>query len=126
MASLRAEVEERFRELHDRIVAGLQQLEGPAATFRRTTWERPGGGGGEMSELRGQLFEKGGCNFSKVSGAQYPSAIAGGAQGEGRAPGGGENDTALGIQPPRPEELAGKPFFATGVSLVLHPRNPNV
>src|SRR5256886_15149038 len=104
MQAFRAEVEQGFRELRDRIVAGLEQLEGSGATFRRTTWERPGGGGGEMSELRGQLFEKGGCNFSKVSGAQYPSAIAGGAQGEGRAPGGGENDTALGIQPPRRSE----------------------
>jgi coproporphyrinogen III oxidase len=32
----------------------------------------------------------------------------------------------LGIRPPRPEELVGKPFFATGVSLVLHPRSPFV
>src|SRR5436305_12783111 len=125
MPAFRAEVEERFRDLRDRIVSRFEELEG-GAKFRRTAWERPGGGGGEMSELRGQLFEKGGCNFSKVSGSQYPSAIAGGAQGEGKAPGGSEDDAKLGIQPPRPEELAGKPFFATGVSLVLHPRNPFV
>src|SRR3954454_25010362 len=117
MDAFRGEVEGHFRALRDRIVAHLQQLEGPSAQFQRTSWQRPGGGGGEMSELRGQLFEKGGCNFSKVSGSQYPAAIAGGAQGEGKTPGGGEDDAKLGIEPPRPEELAGKPFFATGVSL---------
>jgi coproporphyrinogen III oxidase len=116
MASLRAEVEERFRDLRDRIVAGLQQLEGPAATFRRTPWERQGGGGGEMSELRGELFEKGGCNFSAVHGERFPPA----------PPGAAHASHGDDVQPPKVDELAGKPFFATGVSLVLHPKNPFV
>jgi coproporphyrinogen III oxidase len=113
---MREQVEQGFRELRDRIVAGLQELEGPAATFRRTPWERPGGGGGEMSELRGELFEKGGCNFSAVHGERFPSAPP------GAAPASHGDD----VRPPGPEELAGKPFFAAGVSLVLHPKNPFV
>src|SRR5437016_10590355 len=117
MQAFRAEVEQRFRELRDRIVAGLEQLEGSGATFRRTGWQRPGGGGGEMSELRGEVFEKGGCNFSSVSGDRYPGVP------EGRV---AEGDDALGVRPPRAEEIAGKPFFAAGVSLVMHPRNPFV
>jgi coproporphyrinogen III oxidase len=116
MPSLRAEVEERFRDLRDRIVAALQALEGPGATFRRTQWQREGGGGGEMSELRGELFEKGGCNFSAVHGDRFPPAPPGAAHGS-------HGDD---VQPPKLEDLAGMPFFATGVSLVLHPKNPFV
>ena len=71
MQDFREEVEQRFRELRNRIVARLEELQGSGATFRRTAWQRPGGGGGEMSELRGELFEKAGCNFSAVQG---PSA----------------------------------------------------
>src|SRR2546428_14038223 len=74
MQAFRAEVEQRFRELRDRIVAGLEQLEGSGATFRRTGWERPGGGGGGMSELRGELFEKTGCKFSAAPGDRFPPA----------------------------------------------------
>ncbi len=117
MGTLRAEVEAHFRGLRDRIVAGLEELETSGKRFRRTSWQRPGGGGGEMSELRGELFEKGGCNFSAVSGDRYPGVP------EGRA---APEDAALGVEPPLPEEVAGKPFFATGVSLVIHPRNPFV
>lgn len=117
MSTLRAEVEAHFRGLRDRIVARLEELESSGAKFRRTAWQRPGGGGGEMSELRGELFEKGGCNFSAVSGDRYPGVP------EGRA---AEDDGALGVEPPRAGEIAGKPFFATGVSLVIHPRNPFV
>jgi len=112
---MRTEVETYFRALRDRIVARLEELDG--GTFQRTAWQRHGGGGGEISELRGELFEKGGCNFSAVSGDRYPGVP------EGRT---AEGDAALGIVPPRAEELAGQPFFATGVSLVLHPRNPFV
>src|SRR5437764_3517032 len=115
MPEFRAEVEQRFRDLRDRIVARLEELEG-GAKFRRTPWERPGGGGGEMSELRGELFEKGGCNFSAVHGPSFPAAPPGAAPAAH-----GEE-----VRPPSPEELAAKPFFATGVSLVMHPKNPFV
>ena len=124
---LRTEVESYFRGLRDRIVRDLGALEG--APFARKTWERPGGGGGEMSELRGTLFEKGGCNFSVVHGDRYPVVPGAGAQAEGRTSAQeaqAAEDAALGILPPRAEDLAGKPFFATGVSLVFHPTNPFV
>jgi coproporphyrinogen III oxidase len=116
MKPSRQEVEQAFRGLRDRIVARLTELDG-GGQFVRKDWERPGGGGGEMSELRGQLFEKGGCNFSAVHGERYPSVP------EGKA---SEADLKLGIRAPAPEEVAGQPFFATGVSLVMHPRNPFV
>ena len=122
MTPFRAEVEESFRGLRDRICARLEELDG--GKFKRARWERPGGGGGEMSELRGTVFEKGGCNFSAVSGDRYPAAID--ASTSTSTSTDREDDARLGIRPPRPEELAGKPFFATGVSLVLHPRNPFV
>src|SRR5690242_11259008 len=76
MQTFRAEVEQRFRELRDRIVARLEELES-GAKFERTSWQRPGGGGGEMSEIRGELFEKGGCNFSAVAGERYPGVPEG-------------------------------------------------
>src|SRR4051812_19843739 len=115
MGPSRAEVEQAFRGLRDRILARLARLDG--GEFVRKTWERPGGGGGEMSEIRGALFEKGGCNFSAVHGERYPSVP------EGKA---NQADEKLGIRAPAAAEVAGKPFFATGVSLVLHPRNPFV
>jgi len=143
MTVSRSEVESYFRGLRDRIVARLSALDG--GTFVRKNWQREEGGGGEMSELRGELFEKGGCNFSAVQGPRYPTVPgAASAQGEGStgaranpqdgakprpersAEDRARDDAALGVIPPRPEELAGKPFFATGVSLVIHPRNPFV
>ncbi len=130
VSEFRTEVQTFFRGLRDRIVDRLGELDGGA--FVRTGWQRPEGGGGEMSELRGALFEKGGCNFSAVEGPRYPSVPGvSSAQGEGStgaqaASARAREDALLGVQPPRPEELAGKPFFATGVSLVMHPRNPFV
>jgi len=132
MSTLRNEAQEFFRGLRDRICARLEELDG--GHFERKPWRREGGGGGEMSELRGQVFEKGGCNFSAVWGEKYPEAVdattptpAPTARGTGTAAAKGrEEDASLGIRPPTPAELAGKAFFATGVSLVLHPRNPFV
>jgi coproporphyrinogen III oxidase len=91
-----------FTGLQDRIVAGLETLDGKP--FRRDSWERPEGGGGITRLIEeGSLFERGGCNFSHVMGKGLPPSA-----------------TAS-----RPE-LAGRAFEAMGVSLVLHPRNPYV
>ncbi|MFL5311226.1 MAG: oxygen-dependent coproporphyrinogen-III oxidase [Myxococcales bacterium] len=136
MTTLRGEAQEFFRGLRDRICARLEELDG--GKFKRTKWERPGGGGGEMSELRGEVFEKAGCNFSAVWGDKYPASVD--QPSPSPSPSASpspptspstwtptrEEDARLGIRPPTPAELAGKPFFATGVSLVLHPRNPFV
>jgi coproporphyrinogen III oxidase len=91
-----------FTGLQERIVAGLEALDGNP--FRRDSWERPEGGGGITRLIEeGDLFERGGCNFSHVMGRGLPPSA-----------------TAS-----RPE-LAGRAFEAMGVSLVLHPRNPYV
>ena len=118
MKTFGAEMESQLRGLRERILARLAALEG--AEFRRTPWERAGLGSGEMGELRGELFEKGGCNFSAVRGDRYPHVASEGMRT--LDPG----DSELGIRPAGAAELADKPFFATGVSLVMHPRNPFV
>ena len=123
MTTFRNEAQEFFRGLRDRISARLEELDG--GRFERKDWRREGDGGGEMSELRGQVFEKGGCNFSAVWGDKYPAAVDQ-APTSTPTPTQRDDDVKLGIRPPTAQELAGKPFFATGVSLVLHPRNPFV
>jgi coproporphyrinogen III oxidase len=120
MAAFRGEAEAYFRDLRNRICARLEELDG--GRFVRRSWTREGGGGGEMSELRGSVFEKGGCNFSAVWGDKYPAAVDASSTPVATP----TVDARLGIRAPTPAEVAGKPFFATGVSLVLHPRNPFV
>ena len=95
-----ARVENYFTDLQARIVKDLGNLDGKA--FRQDTWQRAGGGGGKTLVLEnGNLFERGGVNFSRVHGTRLPSSASAS----------------------RPE-LAGRGFDAMGVSLVLHPRNP--
>ena len=95
-----SEIKAYLLDLQNRIVAALEALDGK--TFRRDTWERPGGGGGISALVEeGNLFERGGVNFSHVMGGGLPPSA-----------------TAH-----RPE-LAGRNYEALGVSLVLHPRNP--
>jgi coproporphyrinogen III oxidase len=87
-------------DLQTRIVQALEDVDGKP--FRRDTWERPEGGGG-ISRLTedGNVLERGGVNFSHVTGASLPPS-------------------AMASRP----ELAGRAWEAMGVSLVLHPRNP--
>lgn len=90
--------------LQQQICAGLEQEE-QGARFREDVWQREGAGGGGITRVleNGQVFEKGGVNFSHVLGDAMPvSATA-----------------------HRPE-LAGRAFEAMGVSLVIHPQNPYV
>lgn len=90
-----------FAGLQERICTALEELDGDGR-FREDLWERPGGGGGRTRVLtEGRLWEKAGVNFSAVFG-QLPAAFAEQLPGQGRD------------------------FTATGISLVLHPRNPFV
>ena len=90
--------------LQDRIIEALQAEDGHP--FLRDAWTRPAGGrleGDGISRLveEGGVFERGGCNFSHVKGQTLPPSAT----------------------QHRPD-LAGSPFEALGVSLVMHPRNP--
>jgi coproporphyrinogen III oxidase len=88
--------------LQDRTVGRLEAIDG--SLFRRDTWTRLEGGGGVSCLIEdGNLFERGGVNFSHVTGTALPASA-----------------TATRA------ELAGRSFQAMGVSLVLHPRNPYV
>lgn len=96
-------VQQWLHQLHDEITRALEDLDG-TARFRRDRWDRADGGGGETRCLsNGAVFEKAGINFSSVHGDQLPPSAS--------------------VQRP---ELAGKPFRAMGVSLVVHPHNPFV
>jgi coproporphyrinogen III oxidase len=87
--------------LQDTICAGLEGVDGSAA-FREDKWERKEGGGGKTRVIEGgAVFEKGGVNTSIVHGA-LPKTM----------------QDAFGV----PES----DFFACGLSLVIHPRNPFV
>jgi coproporphyrinogen III oxidase len=89
--------------LQDAICAALEEEDGPGR-FREDAWSRPEGGGGRSRVMaEGAVFEKAGVAFSHVTGSKLPPSA-----------------TAH-----RPE-LAGRPWEALGVSLVLHPRNPFV
>lgn len=92
-----------FRDLQDRISTTLSEVDGGEG-FKEDRWQYGNGGGGRSRVLEdGPLFEKAGVNFSEVFGAQLPPSA-----------------TAS-----RPQ-IAGKPFRAGGVSLVIHPRSPLV
>src|SRR6476646_2195035 len=90
-----------FKGLQDRICAAVENLDG--SPFREDNWTREGGGGGRTRVLEdGVVFEKAGVNYSSVHG-NLPEEFA------AKIP--------LGT---------GTDFFATGVSLVFHARNPMV
>lgn len=99
-------IREQLLELQANILAALQIHE--PKPFQRDSWVRPidsplQGDGFSCLVEDGAVFERGGCNFSHVKGLKLPAAASS-----------------------RHPELAGAPFEAMGVSLVLHPRNPYI
>ncbi len=104
MQSFRDEVAQRFRAVQDHICSFLDAENGKRHHEDAWTYEKgEGGGRTRVYDDGGDLLEKGGVNFSALTGGSLPASAA----------------TAFRI----PD---GTPFFATGVSLVLHPRNPLV
>lgn len=90
-----------LKGLQSRICLALEQTDG-GSKFSIEEWEREEGGGGITRILQnGKVIEKGGVNFSAVSG-KLPDNIS----------------NALNLPP--------SDFFATGVSIVIHPHNPHV
>src|ERR1700741_4086034 len=97
----RDEIAHWLKGLQDDICKSLQTADGKGR-FEEELWERPGGGGGRTRILQqGNIIEKGGVNFSAVHG-QLPETIT----------------NALQVKDNR--------FFATGVSIVMHPHSPMV
>jgi coproporphyrinogen III oxidase len=95
------EVETAFRQLQSDIIVALEVADG-LGKFRRDEWKREEGGGGLTTIMEdGAVIEKGGVNFSAVFGHLSNEA-----------------SKALGV--------GADTFYATGVSIVLHPKNPFV
>lgn len=90
-----------YQIIQDEICLALEQLDGKSK-FVEELWDREGGGGGRTRIIQqGDIIEKGGVNFSAVHG-KLPEPIK----------------KSFGVEEDN--------FFATGVSIVLHPNNPHV
>ncbi|SHE62161.1 oxygen-dependent coproporphyrinogen oxidase [Pedobacter caeni] len=90
-----------YQKIQDTICEGLEQADGKGR-FEEELWSRDGGGGGRTRILQhGHVIEKGGVNFSAVHG-KLPDAIK------------------------KAFKIESDDFFATGVSIVMHPGNPFV
>lgn len=97
-------IESFFKDLQDRICTAIETTDG-GARFHEDLWQHHSGGGGRTRLIQdGAVIEKGGVNFSSVKGEVHPRLLA---------------------QMNLPEG-ATHHFTATGVSIVMHPRNPHV
>jgi len=108
---MRSKFEKMCRDAQIAITAAIEEIDGQAK-FQEDAWVRPTGGGG-MSRVMsgGKVFEKAGVNLSVVYGSMPPEALQaaterGADRSKGMAPG---------------ERV---PFFACGLSSVMHPKNP--
>lgn len=96
------EIKRYFQGLQDAICVALEKADGKAI-FTEDLWERPEGGGGRSRVIQeGNVIEKGGVMFSAVYGDLHEKMLA-----------------SMGLT----EKVD---FFATGVSIVIHPQSPQV
>lgn len=91
--AMQDEIVSYLKNLRDEIIKSFESFESKHR-FQRKPWEHQGGGGGEISLLRGDVFEKAAVNWSGVKGEKIPF---------------NESDGS---------------FFATGLSLITHMKNP--
>ena len=88
------------KALQNQICTAIEDIDGKAK-FKEDSWERPGGGGGQSRVIEnGNVIEKGGVNISVVEGEMPESML-------------------------QKFKVKGAEFFATGISLVIHPKNPH-
>ena len=98
-----SEVHSDFLDIQENIIAELKKFD-PLVIENSDEWQRKEGGGGKTCAFdQGSFLEKGGINFSDVTGENLPP-------------------TALNNRP----ELTGASFRAMGISIVFHPHNPHV
>jgi len=101
VSELAHQVRDFFTNLQGEIRTTLERTDG-TGVFSSEQWERPGGGGGTSCVMQnGALFEKGGVNVSEVYG-HLPEPLV------------------------RSMKVASTQFYATGISLVIHPRSPMI
>jgi coproporphyrinogen III oxidase len=104
---MRLRMEDFIRQKQEEILFALEKIDGKP--FRRDEWQRPNGGGGYSCVLQdGNVFEKAGVNISVVYGTLPKPAIA-----KMRV-----NHKNIA------DDVNELDFYALGLSLVLHPRNP--
>ncbi|KAI3700332.1 hypothetical protein L2E82_44958 [Cichorium intybus] len=108
--SVRARFEKMIREAQDSVCAAIEAADG-GGKFKEDVWSRPGGGGGISRVLQdGAVWEKAGVNVSVVYGVMPPEAY------RAAKPANAADNGNF-----KPEPV---PFFAAGISSVLHPKNP--
>lgn len=101
MTMFKEEIAEKYQIIQDQICKGLELADG-TGKFQEELWSREGGGGGRTRIMQGgRIIEKGGVNFSAVHG-KLPEAVK------------------------KAFKVEEDEFFATGVSIVLHPNHPLV
>jgi len=98
------QVKKYLLQLQENICSDLESLDG-GAFFEKDRWTKNDGSGNGITSVicDGNVFEKGGINFSIVEGGKMPKS-------------------ATSLRP----ELEGRKYTALGVSLVIHPKNPYV
>ena len=120
--AFRDQVVEYIDDLQDKIVKALEDLEPAAPKFNRDSWTRTEGGRGTSCvfavpnptrpEETKTILEKAGVNVSIVHGSLPPAAVK-------------QMRVDHATLPSDTDAQGGLPFFAAGISLVIHPRNPH-
>lgn len=95
----REEIKSTFKNIQENICIQIESIDG--SKFKEDLWTRSGGGGGSTRIITGNVIEKGGVNFSAVEGP-LPESMS------------------------KMMGLYSCEFFACGVSIVMHPKNPMV
>ena len=98
---MKVKAKEWFESLRDRLVTMIEGHDGSNFTVKR--WNHAGTGGGKMSVIKGKVIEKGGVNVSTVAG-KFSDKM------QQRIPGADKDPS----------------YWATGISVVLHPVNPHI